>query len=345
MFKTHWPSILAALSLAVPLSGCGAGFQQSLKKGVVGSVDADVGSFASATVNSLGVEHIELQKDRLTRLRVYFDEDAPEVKRLSGLLDNVLELRRMVVLFSLDLVQLSSHDISPKSNVARLAQLADARFRTKLIELGMEAREVDAAVTKIEEQKKLLGAIRAVNPLIALFARENERLALEIEDTALPGALSLLDQAIEKDFEKMRRHLRTLDSRRKTLLEGLELIAEARLEVPEAEAELQDRRIFLARSMTPSIKPTENELNRAEHYLIEELEKDALIRSLIAPREQSYLAAREEYDTERAHLRRSLQIARVQFAAWQRAYEALGNGVENPGKWLMFAAKLAGAAL
>ena len=69
--------ILLLLSVAVFLGACA-----SVKEGVVGSTRADISPFATEAINTLSVDSMQLQRNRLTRLRLYFDEETIETNNM-----------------------------------------------------------------------------------------------------------------------------------------------------------------------------------------------------------------------------------------------------------------------
>lgn len=332
--------VITATMLAIALSGCA-----TVKKNVVGETQANVEPFAQETVNALYLDPVDIRASEFVFLRYFLDETSPELMRLRGLLDEVDDFHKELVSYSVELMRVTQNDTEEAAQVAALADSLVLRLRQPYIdELGVPGDEFDAMIEDVRGQKKFLAAIKAVKPIVDIAAEQHFALLTEIETEALPAAREFLDGAVTAEFSVIIEYLRAMGTRKDALLIGLDLVREARMGNADATRELRDSNIILAESAVPSSTATEQELDRAETYILEELRKESQIAEILAADREDYLATRAELYREVADIQTGTHVSRLQVKAWLQAHEALGNGVTNPAKWLTVALGVAAAA-
>lgn len=317
----------------------------TVQEGLIGDIRADVGPFAQETVNAMSAERVDLRPSELTYLRRFFDETTPEIVALHEDLQLIALFRVELVRYSVELVRITDMNESDAERVDALATSLNGQLRQQYIDtFDMSGEEFDGIIANIRSQKEFLDAIKATKPIIDYAAAYHDGILGRIETETLPAARDLLDRAIEERYRVYLAYYDVMEDRRDELLTGLRLIREYRLGRTDAIAELRAANVMLSPLAVPPESPSEAELDRAETYLIEELGKEGTVGQLLQVDLDSYLRTRAELEREVLEITNGVQIARLQFAAWQRAHEALGNGVRDPAKWLAVAAGVVGTS-
>lgn len=307
----------------------------SIKQGVVGTTRAEISPFAQEAINTLSVESMEIRRNRLTRLREYFDDDTAEVNELAAVIERVEVFRKSIALYSLELVHIAGLTLEPAEKSQQLASYLRSEFAARVIDtLGMPQEQFSTIVDNIGQQTRFLDAIKAVQPLITEAANFHELLLRQLETDRLPAVVEYFDVAIEEDFAAVLQQEDTLEVRRDQLMQALQLLDQAMSGDSSVWAQLHELPAFRLDTSRPPLRPDEQALLRSEAYLIAELRKNAEILELIGPSLRTYAEARAELDNLASVISSGIKVARFQLAAWRKAHEDLGNGVRDPGRWL-----------
>lgn len=332
--------------IMVVLAAIAAAACTSVKQGVVGSTSANVEPFATETINTLSVESMEIRRNRLKRLREYYDDDTEVVNNMLAVIADIEDFRKGIAVYSLELVHITGMNIESTQQTAMLADfIADMYSEEMSLNLGVSAEEFERIAENVRAQEKFLDAVKAVNPLITVAANYHERLLRRIETTLYPAVREHFDSAVEEDFAVVLLQEDALELRRDELMSALQQVDLAMGGDVAASAALRELDVFRPSSARPAANPGDQELLEAEAYLILNLRKNAEVLSLIQPSLDTYVEAREELNGLTATVSDGIKIARFQLAAWRKAHQDLANGVKNPGKWLSGAFGVAGSII
>lgn len=322
--------LLLLLATCLLASGC-----SSIKQGVVGTTRANVAPFATEAINTLSIESMEIRRNRLTRLREYFDAETIQINELTAVIEKIEMFRRSIALYSLELVHIASLDVEQAEKSQQLAIYLRSEFAEVIItNLGVAQEDFSSIVDNIGQQEKFLDAIKAVNPLITVASNYHEALLSQLETDKLLALMDHFDTAIEYDFAAVLKQEKILKARRDQLMMALQVLDAAMAGDVAALPRLRDLPAFRLDDSRPPLQPNQVELLTAEAYLITELRKNAEIDELIGPSVVAYAEARAELDELTRTISSGIKLARFQLAAWRKAHTDLGNGVKDPGKWL-----------
>ncbi len=314
-------SVLGSVLIGLLAAGCAP-----VQKGLIGEKHENIGPFAEATVEFLGSATVDLRANELIYLRMYYEEDAPEITRLKNLLARVDGFRDEVVFYSVELVRISEENDTEAAKCADLADTLMGEFRDTYIEhTDISPGEFDATVERIRNQEKLLDALQVLQPLIVKTGEYYESLIREAENEALPAAIELIDARIEDDYAAAGKQLDIVVAQRDELF-----------------TELQN--IYAFRKGDDSAlagNPSEKELLRRKEDILKKLEFEERIQVLLDRDVEAYVATRAELALEEAEVLDGLSLARRQVIAWIRTHQKLANGVREPGKWFLNILKIA----
>jgi len=151
--------LLSALLLT---QGC-----QTVTEGFTAQEHAEFTPFAQKTVEVIGVDNIQLRDDELIYLRSYADESFVQLDRLQELLNQTEVFRSKVILYSVELVRVSEIYTTEEEMIAAFAQSIDDNLRAPVTGyLDVSEQQWDAILADVREQESMLGALRAVQPIV-----------------------------------------------------------------------------------------------------------------------------------------------------------------------------------
>jgi hypothetical protein len=332
--------ILSATALLIMLSGC-----TTVQEGMLGNTRANVEPFAKETINALGVDTIDFRESKLVYLRDLIEEDAPEIIRLRELLAENSDFRRELIIYSLELVRVTDMNSTEEAQIAALADAVSKQLRESYIEeLNQQAEKFDTMIANIRAQEEFLEAVKAVEPIIHITSDYHTAVLSEIEDEALPEARKMIHRRIDTKYGVFLEHSAYMADRKDQILIEMLLVSAARLGDGGALQELRTSAVILSSARLPTANVGEDDFDRAEQYLMKELEQYGTIANLLAQDRADYLATRAELEREVEKISGGLRSSRMRVNAWLQAHEALANGVTNPGKWLSIALSVASTA-
>ena len=184
------------LLLAMLASGC-----TTVQQGFVGKEHENVAPFADVTIEFLGAETVDLRDNELIYLRRYMDEDAEELQSLRTLLQRVDNFRDQVIFYSVELVRISETAQSEQAKAQDIADTLESEFREyMLMQVDILPTEFDRIVGNVRSSTTMLGALRAVQPLIVQSGEYFEELVRETEEVAVPAARGFIDAGVEEEF-------------------------------------------------------------------------------------------------------------------------------------------------
>ena len=138
---------LGILVLAVAFSGCATTAAKFR-----GTTKADVGFFADQTMTMLAQADFAFTRDELVYTREFYNPDGEDEKRAFALQEEVADLFKKIIVYSLDLVVIyETHDTDAK----RIAAYADNLKKPEeemLRKLGLPRETWDEVVAQVRSQ-------------------------------------------------------------------------------------------------------------------------------------------------------------------------------------------------
>jgi hypothetical protein len=122
--------------------------------------------------------------------------------------------------------------------------------------------------------------------------------------------------------------------RRRELLTGLFLIDEFRRGDEAALVKLQESGAVLDPALRLGDNPSAARVQKLFTALLAELADNTEMIEELALDKSDYRETLAELDRQEAKILAELSVARLQFATWARAHQALATGVKNPGAWM-----------
>jgi len=330
---------LPALSLLVLVTGC-----TTVKEGFVGTEREDITPFAQKTAEVIGVDNIRLRDDELVYLRMYVDDSFEAIDRLQELLIRMDVFQNKVIQYSVDLVRVTELYDSDEEQVAAYAQSIDESLRGPVTDyLGVAEQDWDAVLADVRAQDDLLGALRAVQPVVTRAGDYFEELVAEMEATVIFEVRTEFDRRIQAEFSDLlefaERHYRY----RNELLDAAVHLDDYERGDKEAIARLRAKDYIVDLSTLPSDSPTQAQVRETGRVLLEELQMTSEVGRNLEVDIDDYMATRAELDRKETEVLADMSLARIQFVTWSRAHQALAAGVKDPGSWMELSIKAAKA--
>jgi hypothetical protein len=293
----------------------------------------DLTPFAESMITVAGDIQYSLMEHRLVMMRT--QEWGPDLKNFA---QHVLKMRRVVsgiIAYSIEIVTLAEAPTSGKEKAAALADYLQGLRRPvvskPIPDLNLTSAQIDKIIQNVREQKNLLDALGAAQPLIDEVAR----VASELTD----DSAELLAKASDE-------HLRTWDEEYKAVIWADEEIREAQIE--------NMRGLYFLREYTrgndaalDSLYTTDPLMERLfprksaqdietllglQERLIYKLEKLNEMRNQFHPSMELYWKGILELDEAKAAYTGAFRKARNATILWSRAHRALAAGVTDPAQ-------------
>lgn len=326
------------IGILVLTQGC-----QTVKEGFTPQEHAEFTPFAQKTVEVIGVDNIQLRDDELVYLRQYVDDSFTQLDYLQSLLNQTEVFRDKVILYSVELVRVSEMYATETEMVAAYAQSIDDNLRAPVTGyLQVSEREWDAVLAEVRAQEEILGALRAVQPVVSKAGQYYDELMAEIEATVVVEVRGEFDRRIQAEYAEILEHMDRYYRYRDEILEAMNLLDDYERGInPNAIAELRAKDYPIDPELFPGDELDRRQIKRAWKELAEELSENTEFGKNFDQDLEDYLATRAELDRKETELLNGLALARIQFVTWARAHQALANGVKDPGKWMELAVNAA----
>jgi len=321
-------AILVAV-LAV-LQGCA-----TVSEKFTGTESENITPFAQKTVELLVVDNLHIYDSELVFLRYYVDEDLIELDRLQVLLDSIDTFRDEVINYSIDLVRITELYTDDAEIVAEYTNNLNVRIGPLAVEHGVVTQaEWDATLAEIKAQPDLLAALRQFQPVISAAAKFYEDLIAEIEDEALKELREAFAEKIDAEYGPATAYGDRGYFRRGEVMKALFLLDEFQRGDETALVTLRESGLILDPALKLDNNPSRAQAVALYDALRDELaDNTELIRELALDK-SDYRQTLAELDHQEAKILVELSVARLQFATWSRAHQALAAGVKNPGEWM-----------
>jgi hypothetical protein len=337
-------AVILVAVLAV-LQGCA-----TVSEGFTGSENEDITPFAQKTVEVLVVDNLHIYDSELLFLRYYVDEDLIELDRMQELLDAIDTFRDEVVNYSVDLVRITELYTDDAEIVAEYASNLDERVGPLVVKhVVMTQAEWDVALAEIRAQPDLLAALRQFQPIISAAGEFYEDLIAEVEDEALKELRDAFAERIDVEFGPVTAYSDRAYLRRGEVLAALFLLDEFQRGDETALVTLRESGLILDPALRLGDNPSRAQAVTLYAALRVELADNTVVHRELALDKSDYRETLEELDHQETKILAELSVARLQFATWARAHQALATGVKHPGAWMELsvgaAKKLLGAGL
>lgn len=330
MKRTRKIKIVAVAQILVLSAGCA-----TVKEGLVGEEHENIAPFTEVTINFLGAREVDFRESDMTYLRQYVQDDAPEIRRLRELLHRVDEFTNAIVMYSLELVRISEAYQTEGTRVSALVNSIETEFSDSLLNrVNVSPQEFDRILDAARQEDSLLGALRAIQPLIVMNGEAFEDILNEIDAEAMPAARQRIDAAIQEEFSTVISQLDVIYGRRDELMRGLQMIHAYQKGDQDALRPFVPSQVVLVQKYQLPLAPSDEQLEATKAHLIAELHRENEILDLLEQDVDDYVATRKEFDHEMNELAVGLAATRREAIGWIRGHQALADGVKDPGKWM-----------
>jgi hypothetical protein len=325
------------LLLVTVATGC-----TTVKEGFGGTEREDITPFAQKTVEVIGVNNIRLRDDELVYLRLYVDDTFVALDHLQDLLIRMDTFQDKVITYSVDLVRVTELYETDEEQVEAYAQSIDDNLRAPVTSyLGVTAQEWDTVLADVRAEEDLLGALRAVQPVVTRAGEYFEELVTEMEATVVFEMRAEFDRRIQAEYAQILKFLSKQYAYRDELMDVASHMDDYERGDEDAIARVRAKDYIVDLSALPNDSPTPAQLREAGRILLEELQLTTEVLRNLEPDVEGYKATRSELDRKETEVLADMGLARVQFATWARAHQALAAGVKDPGSWMELSIKAA----
>jgi len=295
----------------------------------------NIAPFADATVKVLGVENLGVYDEELLYLREYVDDSFVELDRLQELLERIDYVRDRLVIYSIDLLQISNIYDTDAEKVSAYSDIFDADLRQQMIEIvGVQEQDWDALLDDIRGQEDLLSALRAVQPITARVEDYLEDLILEVETMTLPTVRREFDRRILDNFREVLDYSRLQARLRDEAFDAFIILDDYRRGDLGAFARLRNKDYLIDPSLLRSDAPTDEELAQLEAELRQIIIDSTEMQLLFETDLEIYRNVVLELDRKEAELLVDLSLARLEVNSWLKSHQALADGIRQPSIFL-----------
>jgi hypothetical protein len=290
----------------------------------------------------IGVDNLRLRDDELLYLRVYVDESFVALDHLQDLLIRMDTFQDKVITYSVDLVRVTELHKTDADQVSAYAQSIDDNLRAPVTGyLGVSEQDWDAVLADVRGQEDLLGALRAVQPIVTRAGDYFEELVTEMEATVIFEVRTEFDLRIQDEYAQILRFLSKQYAYRDELMDVASHMDDYERGDEDAIARVRAKDYIVDLSTLPNDSPTQAQLRETGRILLEELQLTTEVARNLEPDVEGYKATRAELDRKEGEMLVDISLARVQFVTWSRAHQALAAGVKDPGSWMELSIKAA----
>lgn len=314
--------LLIVLSLA---SGCGG---KLTKKRT-----ANVAFFADTSIALVGDTNFGLTRDDAVYNRDLFSPGEEEEQRLNAKLLEINEYLKVIVRYSLKIVDIAETGGSEQNIVALYADtLAEASDWVEN-NLELESTRYDEIVESVRAQETFLAALREAQPVINAYGRYAEILIEEL-DTATEAVVLKIDGRIDEKFADVVSYQAALRAERSAILGALSELYKTYRGDSGAYEQLRTSDAIVDRTIAPDVdSPTQEQLNAIAHHLRTRLDGLSLIEDQIQREWEDYRESHRELDRKHADLEAQRNRARLVFLVWIRAHRNMASGKMDPAEW------------
>jgi len=318
---------LMIITVALALSGCA-----SLEGKISPSTKADVGYFADRTITMMSQAEFTFTRNESVYTREFIRPDAPEEKRLWGIIDEVDALFDKILDYSLNLVVVYE---TYRDDAARIEAYADSIETVDadvLRQTGLNQQAWDALIADVRRQTKFMKALEAAQPILS-GAGWYMNLKLNEAVDATDQVAQAMEQRIDDRYAQVVRYHDALLEEKYAILEALEQVYNAYTGDQTAYDRLRQSRAIRKKGLVPKGKLSEDDLEAVANHLMTRLDALHRIDGEIEPEWKIYRASHQELDNLYDKMQDSIRTARLLTMVWVHAHYQMASGRSAPAEW------------
>lgn len=307
----------------------------------------DLAPFAENMITLAADIQYGLGQDNPVYLRNF--ANGPKVLEAKVYASKVRAVIRGIIAYSLELVSLADSKMSGKERAVALADYLDGLLRPVLSspqpELNLTVADLDTILTDVRDQKTLIDALNAAQPIVNEVARASGETLAEAKD-ALDEAVAEIQTRIEEDNWNFTRAYRDLRNAQVATMQNIVYLGNYRMGDTAALDTLFAREPSLREVVESTTRITPEDMRAIEDRLLFKLRALSELRTQLKPDMELYWQQNRELDEITEEFNGALRKARVAIIAWSRGHQRLAAGVTEPAKidLLGIARKAAGQA-
>lgn len=316
-----------AAGVGIGTIGC-AGLEGKLTSSQV----ADTSYFTDQTISMLSSARLQMDLDSTIYTRKYWRDEDPDQKVLYDLEDDVLEVFRGIVEYSLTIVNIADSRTSEADKVRRYADWFGGWNDAYVEQLGVTREQYENTVKTIREQTGLRDAFLAAHPLLnGLHLYTNRRLDGIVRQAAVVARKT--DARIDADYADVIRYQEKLTREKYRILKALEDVYDVYSGNDGAYARLRANRAIWRRELVAAPRPSEAQLEEIGKHLLARLDALHLVGRQIEPEWTAYRATHRELDELHVALLKDVTSVRIVMLVWVHAHYQLAQGRTQPAEW------------
>ncbi len=323
----RWLQGLVIAGLLSSLNGC-AFYRSKL----VDQPVENIGIFADHTMSMLSSVEIGVTRDETILIRRFLDGTSMEERRLIELDDQMQHAVHSIVLYSIELVNISESDQEEARQISQYADYITTFKDDMLLDEKIKADYFDSTIADVRSQETLLAALRAAQPLLNA-AVVNAAIDLDLVADAINDVVLLVDTRIDEEYKELIRYRRKLEDEKASILTAFEEIYDAYREPVPDLSRLKASGTIWDPEMIPDKSPTLDDLSRIVEHLEARLTALHTVQNEIAEDWNEYIATHQELDRVGQQAGDRAKQMRIIMLAWVRAHQQMASGTRDPADW------------
>jgi len=333
--RKHASALLVALVLSGAVTGC-----QTAQK-AVSKEKVNLRPFADLTIAMAGSSQHGFRPEGAILVRPYFENLGALADDYETGNDATTSLTDAIVDYSLFVVTLADMNLEDTESVTRYADYLEKFEQRVASSTGLNPSEFGSTVDAVRQQKKLLDALKAAQPIINAVTQQGEKMVDELEKRA-SDIQQHLAKEIDADFATILSATELLKNRRDAALLALEALQAyeqgdgTALDTLRKSSAIRDKEL-LAHDVLQL-----QDIEAVEQVLFKELKNVDTVEKQLSDQVKLYNATQTEmngvYTLELARLAK----IRRSYIVWARIHHMMATGVTDPAKWLSIVGSTAG---
>jgi hypothetical protein len=297
-----------------------------------GSRRLDVGPFSENTMGMVG----ELQKlyrpAMWTRLKKY--QTLETVTKAQETVTRVRLLMRGITFYSTQVAALYEAPLPEERKVQELARYMNENVRPNLPDTTSSAFPVsqgymDTLITNIQQNKTMLEALGAAQPLVSLTVSAGDQLFDRL-DSDIRMAANDINGRIEAEYAQLKARITELDGMHLISVRSFTQLQRLRAGDAAALDTLRETDNGLRELLPSGRTPTTKELEAAEKFVIARTTTIKLFRDQLEPDFAVYRECQAELEMLRTQADERARLGRITLILWGRSHRNLAAGIPVP---------------